>query len=194
MWQQILSVEDVLVASGSHPSVLHFPAPPRQHMTMEERVEELERWAEAMVAPDFVSDLDRQIHDFLIVEWALSDSQVRSLDQQLNDATRRIASVEADFEGARNDLRRLGVEREALLVDLEGAKEQLAATTARLQETQERSAIAATRIETIEERAGQIEDQLDSVTQSRTWRTRAAVLRIPGLAWLARKAGRARSR
>ena len=98
------------------------------------------------------------------------------------------------IEEARNDLRRLGVEREALLVDLEGAKEQLAATTARLQEAQELSAIAATRIETIEERAGQIEDQLDSVTQSRTWRTRAAVLRNLGLAWLARKAGRARSR
>ena len=93
MWQQLLSVEDVRVASGNHPSVLHFPSRLRQHMTMGERVEELERWAEAMVAPDFVLDLDGQIHDFLMVEWALSDSQVRSLDQQLRDATGRVANL-----------------------------------------------------------------------------------------------------
>ena len=194
MWQQILSVDDVRVASGNRLSVLHFSSPPRKHMTMEERVEELERWAEAMVAPDFVLDLDGQIHDFLMVEWALSDSQVRSLDQQLRDATGRVATLGAELEEARNDLRRLGAEREALVVDLEGAKEDLTATAARLQEAQERSAIAAARIETVEGRAGRFQDQLDSVTHSRTWRSRAALLRIPGVAWVARRAGGARSR
>jgi chromosome segregation ATPase len=101
--------------------------------------------------------------------------------------------LEADLEGARNDLRRLDAEREALLVDLERVKEQLTATTARLQEAQELSAIAAARIETVEARAGRFQGQLDSVTHSRTWRTRAALLKIPGMARLARKAGRTRS-
>jgi hypothetical protein len=194
MWQQMLSVEDVRVASGKQPSVLHFPSPPREHMTMEERVEELERWAEAMLAPDFVSNLDGQIRDFLMVEWALSDSQVHSLDQQLDDAIDRVAIVEADLEGTRKHLHELDAVRQALLVDLDGAKEEITATTARLQEAQERSAIAAARIATLEARADRFEGRLDSVTRSRTWRTRAAVLRIPGVAWLARKAGEARSR
>ena len=194
MWQQILSVEDIRVASGDRLSVLHLPSPPRQHMTMEERVEELEGWVEAMVAPDFVSDLDGRIRELLIVKWASNESKVRSLNQDMSDATRRIETVEADLGGARNDLRRLDAEREALLVDLEGAKEDLSAATARLQEAQKRSAIAAARIETVEARAGRFQGQLDSVTHSRTWRTRAALLRIPGVAWLARKAGGARSR
>ena len=194
MWQQILSVEDVRVASGNRLSVLHFPSPPRRHMPIGERVEELEHWAEAMVAPDFVLDLDRQIHEFLMVKWALSDSKVRSLNQDMNDATRRIESVEADLEGDRDDLRRLDAEREALLVDREGANEELTAIAARLQGAQKLSAIAAARIETVEARAGRFQGQLDSVTHSRTWRTRAALLKIPGMAWLARKAGGARSR
>ena len=194
MWQQILSVEDVRVTSGNRLSVLHFPSPPRQHMPIGERVEELEHWAEAMVAPDFVLDLDRQIHEFLMVKWALSDSKVRSLNQDMNDATRRIESVEADLEGDRDDLRRLDAEREALLVDLEGANEELTAIAARLQGAQKLSAIAAARIETVEARAGRFQGQLYSVTHSRTWRTRAALLKIPGMAWLARKAGGARSR
>jgi hypothetical protein len=194
MWQQILSVEDVRVASGNEPSVLHFPSPPREHMTMEERVEELERWVEAMLAPDFVSDIDRQIHEFLMIEWALSDSRVHSLDQQLDDATDRIAFLEADLEGARKHLHELEAVRQEILVDLEGGREELIAATVRLQEAEERSAIAAERIEMLEARAGRFEGQLDSVTRSRTWRARAAVLRIPGVAWLARRAGGTRSR
>jgi hypothetical protein len=194
MWQQILSVEDVRVASGNRLSVLHFPSSARRHMPIGERVEELEHWAEAMVAPDFVSDLDGQIHELFMVKWAHNDSKVRSLNQDMNDATRRIETVEADLEGARNDLRRLDAEREALLVDLEGANEELTAIAARLQEAQKLSAIAAARIETVEARAGRFQGQLDSVTHSRTWRTRAALLRIPGVAWLVRKAGGARSR
>jgi len=194
MWQQIISAEDVRLASGNQPSVLHFASPPRRHMTLEERVGELKGWADAMVTRDFASDLDGQIHEFLMAKWVRSDFQVRGLDQRLSDAIGRISSVESHREGSVHDMGEVGTEREVLLIALERAREELTRSMARREEAQDRLAKAVARIETLEARVRRFEVQLASIARSRTWRTRAAVLRIPGMEWLARKAGRARSR
>lgn len=49
MWQQMLS-EDCRAASGFRLTALTFPSPPRRAWSMEQRLAELERWHQRMVA------------------------------------------------------------------------------------------------------------------------------------------------
>jgi len=45
MWQQFLDVPGMRFASGTHPTVLHFPSPERRSWTVEARLDELDRWS-----------------------------------------------------------------------------------------------------------------------------------------------------
>ena len=55
MWSQILEQPDCVARSGIRPTVLHFPSPWREHMTSEERLEELTGWSARIAEPGFRS-------------------------------------------------------------------------------------------------------------------------------------------
>ncbi|HEX2025371.1 MAG TPA: glycosyltransferase family 2 protein [Actinomycetota bacterium] len=63
MWQQILSVPDVGVRSGTLPTVLHFPSSTRNGWPAHRRLEELDAWSERMRAPGFRAELCRAVLD-----------------------------------------------------------------------------------------------------------------------------------
>ena len=173
MWQQILSVDGVRVASGGEATVLHFPSSHRVDMSIEERVDELARWAAATTTPDFTADLHRRIRENLVVEWARSAVRQGALTQQVTDTRDRLAILEAD---------------------LGAAKAELARVNTRLTDELDKSVRDAEHVEQVEERISKLQDELGWMSNSRTWRLRASVLGIPGVARLVRRAGIARSR
>ena len=61
-------------------------------------------------------------------------------------------------------------------------------------DTADRVAALETERATLEARVNQLQDQLRWITNSRTWRFRASVLRVPGVSRLVRTVGTARSR
>ena len=180
MWQQILSVEGVRLASSTEATVLHFPSSLRDDFTIEERLAELERWSAATREPGFTADINRRARENLAVAWAQTDVHDRGLTEELGHTNERLVAVVADLAATAAEFRRLTSEREGLLSDLEQAEDRAART---------KDELAA-----LEERLSDLQDQLRWIADSRTWRLRAAVLRIPGVEWLVRRVGVARSR
>ena len=163
-------------------------------MSSDERLAELEQWTDAMSRPGFARDLQRQVHNFLAVEWARNDFRKRRLEERLDGAKERIELLESELNAARDEIETVGGKRDALETELVQARKEITLITGNLHNEQVRSARLADRIKTLDARAQRLQSQLDSVRSSRWWRLRGVLLKIPGVAWLARTAGRARSR
>ena len=58
MWQQFLSIPDFTGVTGDRLTTLVFPSPLRTHMSVAERVAELEQWHERILDPEFPAELD----------------------------------------------------------------------------------------------------------------------------------------
>jgi hypothetical protein len=70
MWQQILSVPDCRAASGTRPTVLHFPSRFRTEWSTDERLAELERWSRKLDDPAWEKELLEQVMDVVVPQWA----------------------------------------------------------------------------------------------------------------------------
>ena len=180
MWQQILSIEDVRLASGNVATVLHFPTSQRGDVPVEDRLVELERWSKAAADPSFTAEIGRLVAENQAVEWARAEWRNRTLTRAHRETSERLRTALGDLaetidtvDTLRHEHARLQQERDRLLVELGEAEEHAAG---------------------LEERIDELSAQVDWITGSRTWRIREAMLRIPGVAWLLRKAGMARSR
>ena len=173
MWQQILSVQGVRLASGHKATVLHFPSSLRPDVTTEERFDELARWSVASRDPGFASEIDRRVHQQLAIDWARTDVHSRNLTAQLDRTRGRLTDIETELD-------KLDVERDALLGDLELADG--------------RRRRAEDDIAALDQQLGELRYRLGWMTTSRTWRLRQAMLRIPGMTWLVRRIGTTRSR
>jgi predicted RNase H-like nuclease (RuvC/YqgF family) len=194
MWQQILSVEGVRLASGEEATVLHLPSTLRGDRTMEERLDELARWSAATREPGFTSEINGRVRENLAVEWARTDAHGRNLTEHVAGTNERLAGMETELAATATEVRELTAERDELLVELGQAAEHSTELTAEREALLVELGQAKQHTANLEQRLNDLEDQLGWITSSRTWRLRGTVLRIPGVARLIRRAGAARSR
>lgn len=169
MWQQVLSVPGVRVASGSRPTVVHLPSSLRRGWQVERRLEELDAWVRRMAdlgwrEEVYAGALARSWHGHTSAWQALQDHR-RALDG-MREAEATLRRQQADLL---EQIRRLHRDRDEERRSLEGQ-------------------IAALR----EEVRGR-EHDLAAVTSTRTWRWRSRLLRTPLVRRLAGRRGRDRS-
>lgn len=88
MWQQILSQPGCRAVSGFHPTVLHFPASSRTHLSLAERVAELESWERRLAVPDGHERLAQEVAAHLARDRAWLDER---LDEVRGSAASRLA-------------------------------------------------------------------------------------------------------
>jgi hypothetical protein len=58
MWQQFLDQPGIRLASGVRPTVIHFATPHRRTWTLEQRLQELERWANRLAGGTWGDDVE----------------------------------------------------------------------------------------------------------------------------------------
>jgi hypothetical protein len=71
MWQQFLAQPGLRVASSSRPTLVHFATPLRTDWTLEQRLAELEHWAERLGREDW-----RRLEPALVAACALGAARL----------------------------------------------------------------------------------------------------------------------
>jgi GalNAc5-diNAcBac-PP-undecaprenol beta-1,3-glucosyltransferase len=103
MWQQFLSQPNVRAVSGTVPTVLVFPSPPRRQWSAERRLTELQGWFAQLdglgAKPEFLRDvvaaLSRsRLHVQEWLEWTL-DAQRRTRDEREVERAAQRSQTEA---------------------------------------------------------------------------------------------------
>ncbi|MES2934394.1 MAG: hypothetical protein V4805_13005, partial [Pseudomonadota bacterium] len=59
MWRKFLNRTDMQGVSGTRATAVTFPTPPRKDWPMQQRLDELTRWAEQLVTPEGRADFER---------------------------------------------------------------------------------------------------------------------------------------
>ncbi|MGH2764536.1 MAG: glycosyltransferase [Actinomycetota bacterium] len=170
MWQQILSVPDVRVASGARPTVLHLPSSLRRGWSGERRLKELDDWLERMSPPGW----REEVYAATLARSHLGQTGTWQALQErrtaLEDLQRHIGEVQRSLGERVDHIERLHRDREEERRSLEG---QIADLRAQL-EARKR--------------------EVEAITATRTWRWRERLVRTPVIRRLARRGGLARSR
>lgn len=183
MWQQFLAQPWCRATSGrNRPTVLHLPASLRSGWTEEQRLQELDRWADRIHQPGFAASLyadalGRATRD-LTRAWEAFQEHRRTLE-----------GTREHLRGVEEQLRRLGEHRD----DLERQVKQLHAD--RTEERDSLDAQIASLQRAVEQRDERIEArqrELDTLRATRMWRVRTRLLRTPLLGRTLRWAGGAR--
>lgn len=120
MWQQFLGHPECRAVSGTEPTVLHFPSPWRTDWTIQERTDELERWADRLTDStwrnQFLLDvLDRATRESARLEAhaAALDKQVRALQDQSGKREMELEKVGSERDGLRAERDDFGVRLQA---------------------------------------------------------------------------------
>ena len=93
MWQQVLSVPGCRAASGTRPTVLHFPSHERGGWTSDERLDELDAWAARVQDPVWRDAFAQQVLDAVTVEDAGLDEELAAREEQLRRQVDRLAEL-----------------------------------------------------------------------------------------------------
>lgn len=93
MWQQFLSNPSCRVVSGTRPSVVHFPSTLRSEMALEDRVAEIELWADRMASEDWRQWYEDAVLDFLARDRARIWEANEELEQRSAELDRVYAST-----------------------------------------------------------------------------------------------------
>ena len=93
MWQQFLSDPSCRAVSGAHSTVVHFPSTLRSEMTLEDRVAEIELWAERMAHEDWRQWYEDAVLDFLVRDHARVWKVNQELEQRSAELDRVYAST-----------------------------------------------------------------------------------------------------
>lgn len=96
MWQQILSVPGCRAAGGSRPTVLHFPSPERIRWTLEERLDELDRWGERLAEPGFRDELAERVFAAATADAAELEAAYRALETAYRGLEEETARLRAE--------------------------------------------------------------------------------------------------
>lgn len=166
MWQQILSVPGCRAASGTRPTVLHFPSHGRSDWSSEERLDELDAWTARVNDPAWRDGLAQQVLDAVMVDDARLDEEITAREKRLQAQVDRLA-----------DLHKQVLDLHEQVLDLD---EQVLA----LQDEQAR--LVALLLER--------ERDLAMLSSSVTWRLRERLVSVPVLSAPIRWAARALAR
>jgi hypothetical protein len=112
-WQRLLSLPETRAASGTRPTVLHFPSHVRAGWSTEERLAEIDRWNE----PELPATLRQRLLDNVLTDRA-------GLDEELAGREREVVALSARAEAAELALAetgRLAAERLAELERIAGS-------------------------------------------------------------------------
>ncbi len=93
MWQQILSLPDCRLASGTKPTVLHFPSPERSGWSSEQRLNELDEWTARVNDPAWRAGLAQQVLDAVAVEDARLDEELAAREDRLRAQVDRLEEL-----------------------------------------------------------------------------------------------------
>ncbi len=209
MWSQILSDAQCVARSGNRPTTLHFPSSLRPNMTPDDRLGELTTWQSRVDSPSFESELIALVISEITGDRAGADEVIRQLRSRAKELEEKRRSFHTKLEDQQARLE-TGVERQRALEsrleemekrEREAEVERQRAVESRLEEieTAEREAeyqLDALTSELARSRL-QLENadrKLDRMSSSLTWRTRATLLRIPGVSRITRWAAAARDR
>jgi GalNAc5-diNAcBac-PP-undecaprenol beta-1,3-glucosyltransferase len=157
MWQQILSVPGVRVASGARPTLLHFPSSLRRGWPTERRLEELDAWIARMNEPGWRHDV---LADTLARSWGTATSTWQALQEH-----------RAVLEGLGEAEEALGARQRELLDQLERLDRDRGEERASLQG----------QVASLRDELAAREREIAAITSTRTWRWRSRLIRMPGV-------------
>jgi hypothetical protein len=90
MWQQFLADPGCRALSGTRPTALGFPSPPRRDWSMEQRLAEMDRWIEKLRKPGFLPG----VLDVVAQERAAAANELQGLlDERTNWAQQSASDV-----------------------------------------------------------------------------------------------------
>jgi hypothetical protein len=106
-WQRLLGLPGTRAASGTRPTVLHFPSHVRVGWSSDERIAEIDRWQTS----EIVEALPQRLLDAVLPDRA-------GLDEALTNREREVTALAGQLEASQlalADSRRIATEREAQL-------------------------------------------------------------------------------
>jgi hypothetical protein len=162
MFQQILALPGIRAASSVAATVLHFPSPDRAGRTLEDRVEELDRFAGSMPEAQVVAALVRAA--------AAADLERMRLGAHAGAVEAALAEAEPYARSLEAELRQLTAERERV--------------------ARARTGLAA-RVDGLERDLELERERLEAISGSVTWRLRGRVVGLPLAGPLLRAVARA---
>lgn len=201
MWSQILEQPGCVARSGTRPTVVHFPSPWRMEMSSEQRLEELAEWHERTLTPGFEAELISTVVDAISRDRANKERGVRDLKERVTTLENSLGPTRDQLQEEKARLadttERLGrIELQLAIANsqLDEQRAQMTQARSRIKDQQDRLDTAKSRIETYQAGLQRKQRQLDRISTSFTWRTRAWLLRLPGAARVTQWAGKARAR
>lgn len=96
MYQQIFALPHCRARSGTRPTVLNFPSPPRRAWTTEQRLGELDRWAGCLARPGGRSGIERAVLELAVRHRAVLDAALATAQREvarLKDEVGRVRGV-----------------------------------------------------------------------------------------------------
>jgi hypothetical protein len=88
MFEQILAMKDCRAASGHWPTALTFPSPPRKGWSSEQRVAEMQHWADCMATPAGRDEICSQLLEATANSAAREMADLLDRSRQLDDVHR----------------------------------------------------------------------------------------------------------
>jgi hypothetical protein len=100
-WQQLLSLPGTRAASGTRPTVIHLPSPARATWSVDERLAELDAWAER------VPELDQRVLDRVLPDRAALEEELSGYKALAGELRLQVASLETDVATRQAELDRI---------------------------------------------------------------------------------------
>jgi GalNAc5-diNAcBac-PP-undecaprenol beta-1,3-glucosyltransferase len=106
LWQRLLSLPGTRAASGTRPTVLHFPSDQRVGWSVDERIAEIDRWHE----PELAATLRQKLLDNVLPDRAGLDEAVTTREQEVAGLSAHVETLKAalaEAESAHDELQRI---------------------------------------------------------------------------------------
>lgn len=147
MWRQFLEQPWCRARTIWHPSALQFASPPRRHWTLQQRLAELDEWAQRSTEADFEARLGLETLRQRSQAVTARDGSIAALQAGLDEQQRGIDWLRGEIAGRDQTLATLQAELDAVrdqltLIDHERAR--LAEAVAELRTTQQQQHTAMT--------------------------------------------------
>ncbi|MBI1744006.1 glycosyltransferase [Candidatus Acetothermia bacterium] len=186
MWQQFFSQPDCRLASGTQPTVLHFPSPDRKGWTLDQRVTELDHWVKKIVDSKWYQNFPAQVLDSIVRDRAQISFQSISMQEYIGhlqrvgqEKTNEIEQLRQQLHEVMNLNDQLIKGREQLDLQLHQLRQQnpkLQQQTEKLRGTLQSAQRAKENLET---EYAALKNELNAIHRTATWRLRNRFSRVP---------------